>query len=160
MKRLNPDLGLVVAVVLLATAYLWADSRLPSNSLGDPLGPRLFPALIGCGLLLSAVLLVLEMRAKGNAPEPASEEAPHDEAHHVSGWVLLGTAAWLGLYYACMEPAGYLISTFVFLAGMLTYFNRGRWRMNAIIAVTFTLVVNALFTHALGIPLAEGVLHF
>jgi len=159
MKRLTPDAGLVVAVTLLAVAYLWADSRLPSHSLGDPLGPRVFPALVGVGLLVSAVLLAFELRAERRArPVPPADADAGGEAR-VPTRVLVGAVAWLALYYACLEPVGYLLSTLAFLAGMLSYFHRGHWRANAVIAVAFTLVVDALFTYALGIPLAEGILH-
>jgi putative tricarboxylic transport membrane protein len=68
MKKISPDIVLVACVVAFATLYLWADSLLPSSSLGDPLGPRVFPALIGGGLLLSAVLMVGELVAKSRAP--------------------------------------------------------------------------------------------
>jgi putative tricarboxylic transport membrane protein len=162
MKRLNADTALALVVALIALAYLWADSKLPATSLGDPLGPRLFPALVGCGLLLSAVLLVLELISKRKQAAPAQKDndtLDDDGAPHVPARVLLGTAGWLALYYVAMEPVGYLISTPVFLAGLLAYFNRGRWLMNAIVTVAFTLVVDALFTYALGVPLAEGILH-
>ena len=158
MKRLNPEAGLVATVALLAAAYLWADSRLPAQSLGDPLGPRVFPALVGIGLLASAVLLAFELRAKVRKPLPA-DELPEPDGPRVPARVLVGTAAWLALYYATLEPVGYLIATLAFLSGMLAYFHRGHRLANAIIAVTFTLVVDALFTYALGVPLAEGVLH-
>ena len=75
MKKISPDAILIVCVVAFATVYLWADSLLPASSLGDPLGPRVFPALVGGGLLLSAVLMVLELAAKlRNAV--AAHEAP------------------------------------------------------------------------------------
>jgi len=118
-----------------------------------------FPALVGVGLLVSAVLLAFELRAERRArPVPPADADAGGEAR-VPTRVLVGAVAWLALYYACLEPVGYLLSTLAFLAGMLSYFHRGHWRANAVIAVAFTLVVDALFTYALGIPLAEGILH-
>ena len=161
MKKISPDAILIVCVVAFATIYLWADSLLPASSLGDPLGPRVFPALVGGGLLLSAVLMVVEMAAKSRASTQRPAAQPDDDAQdgptsRRSALALLGTAAWTALYYVCLERVGYLICTLVFLGGLLSYFNRGRHWTNAIFAVAFTLVVDALFTHALGTPMAEG----
>jgi hypothetical protein len=55
-----------------------------------------------------------------------------------------------------LERVGYLICTLVFLGGLLSCFNRRRYWTNAIVAIAFTLIVDALFTYALGTPLAEG----
>jgi putative tricarboxylic transport membrane protein len=164
MKKISPDAVLIVCVLAFAAAYLWADSLLPASSLGDPLGPRVFPALVGGGLLLSAVLMVVEMVAKSRAVAPAEPAPATDDAHDAhdgptsrhSALALLGTAAWTAAYYVTLERAGYLIGTVVFLGGLLSYFNRGRYWTNAIVAVAFTLIVDALFTHVLGTPMPEG----
>ena len=37
-----------------------------------------------------------------------------------------------------------------------SFFNRRRHWLNAIVAIAFTLIVDALFTYALGTPMAEG----
>jgi putative tricarboxylic transport membrane protein len=161
MKKISPDIVLVACVVAFATLYLWADSLLPSSSLGDPLGPRVFPALIGGGLLLSAVLMVGELVAKSRAPaapaEPPVEDGAQDgPTSRRSAWALAGVAAWTALYDVSLERVGYLICTLVFLGGLLSCFNRRRYWTNAIVAIAFTLIVDALFTYALGTPLAEG----
>jgi putative tricarboxylic transport membrane protein len=161
MKKISPDAILIVCVVAFATVYLWADSLLPASSLGDPLGPHVFPALVGGGLLLSAVLMVVELVAKSRTPVAAEEPPLEDDARdrpttRKSAWALLGTALWIALYYVSLERVGYLICTLVFLGGLLSYFNRGRYWVNAIVAIAFTLIVDALFTYALGTPMAEG----
>jgi putative tricarboxylic transport membrane protein len=161
MKKISPDAVLIVCVVAFATAYLWADSLLPASSLGDPLGPRVFPALIGGGLLLSAALMIVEMVGKPHAA-PAADTPPVEDGaqdgptSRRSAWALVGLALWTALYYVSLERVGYLIATLVFLGGLLSYFNRGRYWMNAIVAIAFTLTVDALFTYALGTPMAEG----
>ena len=161
MRKISPDAILVVCVVAFATAYLWADSLLPASSLGDPLGPRVFPALVGGGLLLSAALMLGEMRARSRAPAKAPEPSveggePDGPTTRKSAWTLVGVALWTALYYVGLERVGYLIGTLVFLGGLLSYFNRRRYWVNAIVAIAFTLIVDALFTYALGTPMAEG----
>lgn len=161
MKKISPDAVLIACVVLFAVAYLWADSLLPASSLGDPLGPRVFPALVGSGLLLSAVLMVVELVAKSRAPAAAPGAHVEEDAHdgptsRQSGWTLAGLALWTALYYVSLERVGYLVCTLVFLGGLLSYFNRRRHWVNAVVAIAFTLIVDALFTYALGTPMAEG----
>ena len=161
MKKISPDALLIACVVAFAVAYLWADSLLPASSLGDPLGPRVFPALVGCGLLLSAVLMVMELVSKSRHAAAAHEAPVEADAQdgpttRQSAWTLLGLAVWTALYYVSLERVGYLICTLVFLGGLLSWFNRRRHWVNAIVAIAFTLAVDALFTYALGTPMAEG----
>jgi putative tricarboxylic transport membrane protein len=161
MRKISRDAVLIACVVVFAVTYLWADSLLPASSLGDPLGPRVFPALVGSGLLLSAVLMVVELVAKSRAPAKAPEAPVEDDAQdsptsRKSGWTLAGVALWTALYYVTLDHVGYLIGTLVFLGGLLSFFNRRRYWLNAIVAIAFTLIVDALFTYALGTPMAEG----
>ncbi len=58
------DWVLAGCAVIGALIYLYADSQLPLVRIGDPLGPKIFPAIIGGGLLLSGLLLMLETYRK------------------------------------------------------------------------------------------------
>ena len=48
------DRIIVVCTVVLALLYFYGTSLIPSLQIGDPLGPKAFPYLIGIGLLVSA----------------------------------------------------------------------------------------------------------
>ena len=72
------DWVLAGCAIIGALIYLYADSQLPLVRIGDPLGPKIFPAIIGGGLLLSGLLLMLETYRKRQqvasvsvAPSPA-----------------------------------------------------------------------------------------
>jgi len=58
MKSLKGDAQLAIGVIVLAAVYLYMDMRLPEVRLSDPLGPKAFPALVGVGLIASALLLL------------------------------------------------------------------------------------------------------
>jgi len=45
------DWVLAICTAIGAVVYLNADSKLPQLQVGDPMGPQVFPALIGIGLL-------------------------------------------------------------------------------------------------------------
>jgi putative tricarboxylic transport membrane protein len=148
------DWILAVCTAIGAVVYLNADSKLPQLQVGDPMGPQVFPALIGIGLLGSALLLMAETwrthRRAGAHPQPD----PAARAHRL---ILVGMVAWTALYYSAFEPLGYLLSTLLYMFVLLACFNRGRWFVNAACAVGFTLAAYAVFTRFLQVALPQGV---
>lgn len=178
MKSIKPDAWLALCVIAGALVYLYSDLRMPVAHIGDALGPRAFPALIGCALVLAGVLLLVETRNKSRlaAAAPSSDSAlqaeaelgqaseaapgvtvnPHQGRHQAI--VLLAMVAWTGIYYTCFERVGYLVSTIVFLGTLLSYFHRRHYLTNFLVAVGFALIVDFLFSHLLNVPLPAGIL--
>lgn len=72
--------------------------------------------------------------------------------------VLVAMVVWTAFYYFCFERVGYLIATTVFLLGLLSYFHRGHYLANCVIAVGFALVIDGLFSYLLNVPLPAGFL--
>jgi putative tricarboxylic transport membrane protein len=146
------DWILAICTAIGAVVYLYSDSKLPELQVGDPMGPQVFPALIGIGLLGSALLLMAETWRKHHAAQPRPDAT--ERSHQL---VLIGMALWTALYYFAFEPLGYLLSTLVYMFVLLACFNRGRWLVNAACAVGFTLVAYAVFTRFLQVALPQGV---
>jgi putative tricarboxylic transport membrane protein len=157
MKALRADLWLAVTIIIVAAIYLRADFALPSARIGDPLGPKAFPALVGGGLVLSGLLLLLETWNKRRALRDTRVEPRSGDRKHVA-LVLVGMIVWTGVYYYVFESVGYPIATPIFLLGLLSYFNRGRYVTNVLVAVCFTAAVYLLFSILLGVPLPTGPL--
>jgi putative tricarboxylic transport membrane protein len=158
------DWVLAGCAVIGALIYLYADSQLPLVRIGDPLGPKIFPAIIGGGLLLSGLLLMLETYRKRHqvvsasvAPSPLPAHAPVDRQRP---GVLLGMLAWTVVYYFAFEPVGYLVATVVFLLGLLTMFHPKKPFTNLAVALGFTAVIYAIFTQLLHVPMPQGILEF
>ncbi|MGF6756158.1 tripartite tricarboxylate transporter TctB family protein [Paraburkholderia sp. GAS42] len=177
MKSIKGDAWLAFCVIALAAVYLYMDMRLPEVRLSDPLGPKAFPALVGVGLIASALVLLLEGRSRNRShahtdtPEkpaakraagPAAEVAHADKAHESKNHplILTGMVAWTALYYLVFERAGYLLATSVFLFGLLIYFNRNRFKTNLAIALGVTVFFDLLFSQLLGVPMPTGFLPF
>jgi putative tricarboxylic transport membrane protein len=162
------DWVLAGCAVIGALIYLYADSQLPLVRIGDPLGPKIFPAIIGGGLLLSGLLLMLETYRKRRrvvsvsaaALSPAPPVPAHAPQDRQRPGVLLGMLAWTVVYYFAFEPVGYLVSTVVFLLGLLTMFHRKKPRTNLAVALGFTAVIYAIFTQLLHVPMPQGILEF
>lgn len=173
MKSIKGDVWLAFCVIALAAVYLYMDMRLPEVRLSDPLGPKAFPALVGVGLIASALVLLLEGRNRDRSPahndtpaKPATgpvAEVPHaDGAHESKGHplILIAMVGWTALYYLAFERAGYLFATTIFLFGLLLYFNRNRLKTNLAIALGVTVFFDLLFSQLLGVPMPTGFLPF
>jgi putative tricarboxylic transport membrane protein len=74
MKSVKGDVWLAIVVIVGAAIYLYLDLQLPEVRLSDPLGPKAFPALVGVGLISSALLLLFEGHSK--ARHAAHTEGP------------------------------------------------------------------------------------
>ena len=161
------DRIIVVCTVVLALLYFYGASLIPSLQIGDPLGPKAFPYLIGIGLLVSAAWLLLETLQAGKSgvadpPDLAdqadqADRAPEDNRHLL---VIAGVVAWIAFYFALFEPVGFLLATPISLLGLMVYFNRNKWVANVLTSVFFPVGIYFLFSKVLGVNLAKGLLPF
>ena len=55
------DRIILACTLVLAGVYFWATAQIPSLELGDPLGPKAFPRMLGVGLLIAAAMLLAEI---------------------------------------------------------------------------------------------------
>ncbi len=151
------DRIIFVCTLLLAGVYFWATAQIPSLELGDPLGPKAFPRLLGIALLISAAMLLLEILRDRKKPKneaaPAWKWEPHD-------WVVVAISVWTALYILAFEPLGYMLSTALYLLVLTAYFNRGRHLMNVLTCVLFVIISYVAFTKLLGVNLARGIIPF
>lgn len=148
--------------LVLAGVYFWATAQIPSLELGDPLGPKAFPRMLGVGLLLGAAMLLVEImrntaKARLSAEQGIKSTEPKWDRHH---WLVVAIAVWTAIYIVIFEPLGFIISTMVYLLALTAYFNRGRWLMNVLTSVLFAAISYFMFTKLLGVNLPPGVLPF
>ena len=151
------DRVILACTILIAVVYLYATTLIPSLEIGDPLGPKAFPRLLGICLLIAAGLFALEMWRdhKAKVPPPAEGE--------LAPWRYAGMIAvitvWTGIYYAAFEPLGYVVSTLIYLLGLMAWFNRGKWVANVATAALFAGLSYWMFV-ALDVRLPTGILPF
>jgi len=174
------DRVIFVLILALAGVYFWATQQIPSLEIGDPLGPKAFPRLLIIALLVTAALLAGEMwKARHEKkPPPAEAETKVDPLEvgsrlgyagplfgaqagtKVEYLVVAGVAVWTGLYFLSFEPLGFMIATTLYLLGLTNFFNRGKWITNSVTSILFPICGYFLFTKALGVNLARGILPF
>ena len=151
------DRIIFVCILLLAGVYFYATEKLPSLEIGDPLGPKAFPRLLGIALLFTAVILLMEM-IRGRKPAPASDVPARAPADRASYLIVGGVTVWTFLYFLVFEPLGYIIATSIYLLVLTSYFNRGKWTTNVLTSVLFSLGSYIMFVKLLGVNLARGIL--
>jgi len=151
------DRVIFVCTILVAAVYFYATTLIPALQIGDPLGPRAFPRLLGVCLLISAGLLFIEIwKDRKVAPSAPAPSTPRDLRHL---WVLAGVVAWTAFFYIVLEKAGYIVATAVYLLALMAWFNRGKWIANVLCAVLFSALSYAMFLK-LDVRLPMGILPF
>lgn len=152
----NVALGLFT--LSLAAAYLVATLDVPRSALDGPVGARGFPNLIGWTLACVSLLLIAHSLLVRPAASAGGEEA--SEAWQTPGRTTLraaGFAAVAGAYLLALPLLGYVVSTFLLIAGGVQY---QEWRpMGRVLAVAAAgaVVFWLLFVKLLGIPLPAGL---
>lgn len=152
---MRANLTILVLTVVLAIVYLYSTTQIPSLEIGDPLGPRAFPELLGIGMLVAAGMLGYEIwrdKAK-NAPEDPVDLQPKVVL------VLLIVCVWTGLYYLLFVPAGYVLATSVYLLPLMAYFHPRKWLSNIGSSVLFSIGTYWLFVK-LDVSLPQGLMPF
>jgi putative tricarboxylic transport membrane protein len=130
--------GLVAALVALA--YIVSANQIQASFLSDPVGPKVFPILIGVIGAISAMFLVFRPD-----PEP---EWPVARTFAALGFAVLVLVA----YAYALKPLGFLVPTAV-VAAILSYQISPRARFAAITGVSLSLGLFAIFRFALGLGL-------
>lgn len=151
------DRVILACTVILAVIYLYATTLIPTLAIGDPLGPKAFPRLLGIALLVAAGMFALELwRAHRTGADKEAAE-PQFEGRVVA--VLLVVVVWTGCYYLAFESLGYILATSIYLLPMMMWFNRRRWIANVASAVLFSVFTYWLFVK-LEVRLPQGILPF
>jgi putative tricarboxylic transport membrane protein len=152
------DRVIFVCTLVLAGVYIYATEQLPSLEIGDPLGPKAFPRLLAIGLVITAVVLLLEiLRNRKGAPPSTAQGKPKEPGAPI---IVAGAAAWTLLYFIAFETLGFVLSTAVYLLVLTSYFNRGKLIANALTSILFAVGAYVMFTKILGVTLPPGFLPF
>ena len=152
------DRVIFVCTLLLAGIYFWATEKLPSLEIGDPLGPKAFPRLLGILLVITALILLFEIiRGRKTVVNDVPSRGPSTLG---SLTVVAAVSVWTFCYFLVFEWLGYAIATAIYLVVLMAYFHKNKWTSNVLTAVLFSLLSYLMFTKLLGVNLARGILPF
>ena len=149
---------LAVTAAAIAVIYSILSSMISVRGLEDPVGPRMYPLLLGAGMAIISLLLWLDARqVEPAAAAPPAAEPGLRRRQYVG---VAGASAAALVYALTMETVGYLVATFLLMLGLLTAFNRGRHVVNFAVAAGTSAVLYYGLKKFLGVPLPSGLFGF
>jgi len=156
----KPDYAqyIVVAVLAIVGGFLvYSAMSLPEGfAKVDPVGPKLFPMVVGVAALVLAVILAIAIprgsKGEADAGEDIDPDAPGD-------WRTVGLL--IALFVAMIllvNPLGWVIMSTLFFAGAATVLGSHHYVRNFVIGLILALASFYAFYSGLGIPLPAGIL--
>ena len=146
--------------VLLGGIYLISTLNLRQQTMGDPTGPKAFPFVVAILLIfLGIVLLVKEIKTPKERRSILSFQIDAEGKKVLIRIVITSIA---GIIYGfLLDPLGYLISTGVFMLGLMFLINTfAQWKKNIMVSIGFSLVTYIGFATLLHLSLPRGIFSF
>lgn len=124
------------AFLAIGVFFVIASRGITSSSYGSNVGPSVFPTLLGIALIgLSVAVIYKALSFRGEGKKASAGD------FRTLGTVILAAAAYIFIF----EPAGYVISTFLFLTFMFQLLERKQLWKSALIAGAFAAAVYVVY---------------
>jgi putative tricarboxylic transport membrane protein len=146
----------LAGLLALVGAYTLYDASTLDVGFADPVGPRVFPWVIGAGLLVLSVLLVIAT-ARGSRPEPDAGEDV-DLGQRPDWLTVAELVAVLLFTIATVDLLGWAISGALLFAGSARVLGSRTTLRDALVGVVLAVGSWYGFHVGLGIPLTPGLL--
>jgi len=155
-RRIDAGQFGLAALLVAVGVYTVVDAASLEVGFGDPVGPRVFPYVIGAGLAVVGVLLAIAT-ARGSQPEP--EEGEDVDLSASADWLtVLKLVAVLLVTVATVDLLGWAISGAVLFAGAAWSLGSRTQLRDALVGLVLAVGSWYAFHVGLGIPLTPGVL--
>jgi putative tricarboxylic transport membrane protein len=154
--RVSPDAITGAAIALCAGWFLWQAAALREGPGYAAVGPRVFPAIVGVGFLVSGLALFLSglrgARRQGTTDADAERHAPTD-------WpTLLAMAGLLALYLVLFRPLGFILASAGFLVAGAWALGSRAWARDLVAGALVSIPTYVVFARLLGLELPAGPL--
>ncbi|HOD58850.1 MAG TPA: tripartite tricarboxylate transporter TctB family protein [Rectinema sp.] len=141
--------------IVLGLVYSITALRLPHMTMGDRLGPKIFPYFVGIVTIITGIAMILQDRN----PEKRSKKVDFGFKEHKNVWIKIGLLTIAGIIFGLViDGLGYMIATALFMFFVSMLINRGRLVQNTVIAVLFSVVTYFVFGVALKLSLPRGII--
>lgn len=147
----------VVLVIFLA--YTEMAFQLDWITAGGRIGAGFFPRIVGSLVVLITLVAILDSlrrEAEEDSGYDEDESGEGDLGHHPLALAIAIGASVVFLF--TLTSLGAIIASAVFMLGLLSYLNRGRWLTNVALSVLVPLGMYLLFQTALNAGLPSGLL--
>lgn len=149
---ITADRVFAAGLFVLGGAYLVEAAKLPVWK-DQTVGAGLFPMLLGAAMLvLTGASLTLDVLERGSAQHAREPFLPPRRA-------LIRQASVLGalaMYVLALEPAGFIISTFLFITVLSIALDPARRISSVAVAVLLVALAQLLLVSLLKMPLPSG----
>ncbi|WP_309080224.1 tripartite tricarboxylate transporter TctB family protein [Zhihengliuella sp.] len=151
------ELGVAALLGVAGFLVLWDASTITAPySMGDPVGPKAVPRIVGVMLLVCAAGLVVQVLRGRSAP---AEEGEDIEPGTPTDWkTVLPLIALLVITSSIVDAAGWVIAGFVLFWGAAATLGSRHWVRDPIIALVLSTTSFYGFYLGLGIRLPAGLL--
>lgn len=137
-----------IVILIFGGAYLVEGVRIPPAAFGDPLGPRIFPTILGASMAACGAFLAIRPEPPGSQPILVRR----------SFFQVLVLCAVLILYAISLPWLGYLLATFLLVWMAARIMGERSFIKGLVVSAVFSAAVFLLFTRVLTIPLPLGFL--
>ncbi len=144
-----------LVVILLGGVILTQVPHIGTGAGFIVVGPRVFPTVIGIGVLLLGILFLLRTTFQPDRDLIAEVEAEETSTDWAT---IILTFLSLVVYAALLKPLGYALATGLFFPAVARIFGSTRLGRDVIIGVILGLVIYLSFTQILGVRLPAGLL--
>lgn len=144
--------------LILGVGYLLYTFLLPRITISDPVGPYLFPEIIGIGAVICGIILIYaDLKKKDKIKVSLNEILGNKDVIYR---IIFTTVAGI-IYGFILDPIGYLISTAVFMLLVMSIINGiNRIIENIGISVVFSVVTYLFFGIFLKLSIPRGIFWF
>ena len=147
-----------VCMFLLAIVYLNGTYQIPSYDVGDPLGAKFFPVMLGIGLVIATLLLLFETYKAYRGENSQIKIRSRKDKRNL---ILIGSVVcWTIIFIILLEPLGFLLSSAIYLVVFMSFLNPKKFFLNLIVSMAFIISFYILLSKGLGVPLSEGIVYF
>lgn len=157
------DLALAGVLLVIGAALLVGVSGLRGGNPADPLGPRGFPTLLTVGILVTGLVLAIKSAVALRHPDAFGAMAGTHEAQDnsedmgpVSHMRLALGSLGIILYAVLLPVAGFLVTSFLFIVGMIYVQGGAALRSVVVTSLGFPIALYLLLSTFLGISLPNG----
>lgn len=142
-----PDRIAAVAIIVGAAGYVRIARGYHGLTVADVIGPSAYPYIIGTLMALLAALLFIR-------PKPPPSTGTFWSRHRKP----LALAASLYVYIRLLEPAGFALATFAYLAYGHLWLGERSWAKAIVLSAVVTVALWFLFNGLLDLRLPAGFL--
>jgi putative tricarboxylic transport membrane protein len=154
-KRDLAQLGLAAALAVVGALTVWDASTLDVG-FADPVGPRVFPYVVGGGMLVVAVLLAV-ITLRGSLPE--AEGGEDVDLTQRADWITVAKLLGILLFtVATVDLLGWAISGGLLFAGACWALGSRTHVRDVLVGAVLGVVSWYGFYSGLGIALTPGIL--